>query len=870
MNIIYTNNIIYYVIIYLYMEELENKEVTENNLEKSATKKWKKMTIVIIILFLVVLFSAWYAYHVGTKNTSTDATIIKKIQTWIQKTVEWKNDDVNYSFFVKWNVEIIDNWDVVDSWKIDIIDGKILSTHKGLQQRVQLWSVDVNVNSKNNEENYSLKNLDLVSNNEKVYFFLEEGMDMYTNLMKDIQIPSQLHSKIEPIFKSGSYVMVDNAKPLLNIFGNLTENELMRELLIGLATSNPQAYYQSNWTDQKIAEYLSSDEILNYIFSEGETNTVTNQTPLSLNTAICNDYAPVVLRFVNDFYASVGIDMGSMSPEEMIPICEQQIVTVNTYLPMILQISKEGDIINWNYSFIMAQWNMFSTKISYKNNVLDTWYTSIQDPKQQFSGTINGDKKWVLSSNLKINFETPEWTLSGSIIDWTWKISIQWEQEDIYKIDWIIEFQKYIVTNYDITWNMDQFWTTIDLIAKWNLKKGDIKYSIKQWEQELIKLALDYLWLEHNLDIHADTMKLSSVFKDKKYDLSYQNEWYYGEKEEMIISYNAWKINWSMIDSNMDINIDWDFNSYSDFKISLLDNKHGDNVKISWTWDLDSNLIYTYEWENEWVKGVEIVAKLNKTKENWSTVLNLQLEWGLLNKTNKIKEWMNLDLSIGYQEGKAEYKIPTNVEELDISVMEIMNLPNISSLKSTEINTQTYIIVWVTGWAVLGTVAFISLQWYSQDAKNSKITSDTRTLTSAIETSLTMWRVTYKDLVLKNSIHEWESVTVNGTTVLAWEGYSVGTINFSALGQNWNDFKHPDGSDYIIWVVASGSIARYQVMGITQEDKYTKSAVVKWNYYQAEENDSEGLIFINGKAVVNRQVIDIDELHNNTSIFSDL
>jgi prepilin-type N-terminal cleavage/methylation domain-containing protein len=49
--------------------------------------------------------------------------------------------------------------------------------------------------------------------------------------------------------------------------------------------------------------------------------------------------------------------------------------------------------------------------------------------------------------------------------------------------------------------------------------------------------------------------------------------------------------------------------------------------------------------------------------------------------------------------------------------------------------TLVELIVVITILAILGTIAFISLQGYSQDAKNSKVSSDLRTLISAIETA---------------------------------------------------------------------------------------------------------------------------------------
>jgi prepilin-type N-terminal cleavage/methylation domain-containing protein len=60
--------------------------------------------------------------------------------------------------------------------------------------------------------------------------------------------------------------------------------------------------------------------------------------------------------------------------------------------------------------------------------------------------------------------------------------------------------------------------------------------------------------------------------------------------------------------------------------------------------------------------------------------------------------------------------------------------------------TLVELIVVITILAVLATVAFISLTGHAQDAKNSKVSSDLRTLASAIETKAT------KDGVLATSL----------------------------------------------------------------------------------------------------------------------
>jgi prepilin-type N-terminal cleavage/methylation domain-containing protein len=61
--------------------------------------------------------------------------------------------------------------------------------------------------------------------------------------------------------------------------------------------------------------------------------------------------------------------------------------------------------------------------------------------------------------------------------------------------------------------------------------------------------------------------------------------------------------------------------------------------------------------------------------------------------------------------------------------------------------TLVELIVVITILAILGTIAFISLQGYTGEAKNSKVTSDLRNIASAIETASTRNSVVLRDVM---------------------------------------------------------------------------------------------------------------------------
>ena len=171
--------------------------------------------------------------------------------------------------------------------------------------------------------------------------------------------------------------------------------------------------------------------------------------------------------------------------------------------------------------------------------------------------------------------------------------------------------------------------------------------------------------------------------------------------------------------------------------------------------------------------------------------------------------------------------------------------------------TLVELIVVITILAILGTIAFISLQGYSQDAKNSKVTSDLRTLASSIETRLTdgMDLTTIVDTDKKatntvdNNVSTFGNVSLDTPVVIddtATTGnYEVGTINFISLKQNGTDFIDPEKNGYLVAYVASGSVAYYQVAGQTKGAVGYK-AVIKGNYLDEGGADADGLFSASG------------------------
>lgn len=180
--------------------------------------------------------------------------------------------------------------------------------------------------------------------------------------------------------------------------------------------------------------------------------------------------------------------------------------------------------------------------------------------------------------------------------------------------------------------------------------------------------------------------------------------------------------------------------------------------------------------------------------------------------------------------------------------------------------TLVELIVVITILAILGTIAFISLQGYGAEAKNSKVTSDLRNLVSAIETKRTRdSAVTLGSLITNNpktandisaTARVAGSSTASGV-VVAGSGatYDVWNIDFSALGQNGDDFTDPNSGlntapDYLYAYVSgtngntNESFGYYQLAGQLIENDVRKVRI-NGNYVQWESGaggDTLGLI----------------------------
>ncbi|MDD2907616.1 MAG: prepilin-type N-terminal cleavage/methylation domain-containing protein [Candidatus Gracilibacteria bacterium] len=157
--------------------------------------------------------------------------------------------------------------------------------------------------------------------------------------------------------------------------------------------------------------------------------------------------------------------------------------------------------------------------------------------------------------------------------------------------------------------------------------------------------------------------------------------------------------------------------------------------------------------------------------------------------------------------------------------------------KKNKAFTLVELIVVITILAILGTIAFINLQGYSTNARDSKRISDVNNLMKKIGIEVA------RGVSLSNLINPVK--TNSGLIIDSLSGSSIqGVANFQTLKENGANFKDPiTNDDYVLSFSVGGSgtgAYKFTQIGTLNENK--SEAVVKGNYYKVKTNDSPSIM----------------------------
>ncbi|MDD3144724.1 MAG: type II secretion system protein [Candidatus Gracilibacteria bacterium] len=153
--------------------------------------------------------------------------------------------------------------------------------------------------------------------------------------------------------------------------------------------------------------------------------------------------------------------------------------------------------------------------------------------------------------------------------------------------------------------------------------------------------------------------------------------------------------------------------------------------------------------------------------------------------------------------------------------------------------TLVELIVVITILAILGTIAFISLQGYSGEARDSKRLSNVNDIVKKMNIEVSKGTA-LSSLVTGSGTN---AKTINNTGATATQG----VVNFLTLKESQTSFQDKINNvpvDYPVAYVQGGSgTGAYKFMQIATVNEAKNSAVVVGNYYKINvTTDSDGLI----------------------------
>ncbi len=165
--------------------------------------------------------------------------------------------------------------------------------------------------------------------------------------------------------------------------------------------------------------------------------------------------------------------------------------------------------------------------------------------------------------------------------------------------------------------------------------------------------------------------------------------------------------------------------------------------------------------------------------------------------------------------------------------------------------TLVELIVVITILAILGTIAFVSLQGYTKDAKNAKVTSDVAQISQTIAAYVAKGNSYAATLTSSGTYKVNTGQTVNSGTTLSGASYDAGTVNYNTLGIKQADFQfevtdaatgNSNKYDYKTAYVVDNNFATYEVAWNIMDQAGNPEVVLKGTYYKVGSSDTDGLI----------------------------
>lgn len=525
----------------------------------------------------------------------------------------------------------------------------------------KLWFDEFSINLVDKElsenEGITLKNLDYQLSDWDEYFYID--LDSLKELEEiSYQIEDVIPENIYEILSKNKYIKFNRADIIIDNIKEITNDELVFEIIKWLFSWNPEEYFKKSWTLKKVKEKLLNKWSYKLLFEKNYDETLERDV-LTFKEDLCNtivSFSKIAYNFEWDNYSNSDMEIES---------CKESIKWFNDMLAGNLYLVEE-----WNNETIIYNW-IFELEISYWE-----WKFNKLLVDSQLVWNIKFDNEWT---KVDINPQTLGMLWIQSIIRWdfdkdnTWKITISYKDQENNVGMLAVETKKWKLSQWRLKINSKYYW---NIDWNWDDEKWEITWKINNF------WTFEWGYWKNKFDISADISWLWEAY------LRYQKDW-----DKCILEWsieNIIKMSFENSKDLLKLDLVWEMEWQS------LNIKHD---KISKVFDLNANIGWMFEADiNGKMEKDNVDLKWSASMLMWFEPQTFDISILFNNKKEDKNDKFNWSMAVNSWEmklfsillnGNAEllktkdsYKLPDNYENIDLSLMEVLQLPSIGFYSS--------------------------------------------------------------------------------------------------------------------------------------------------------------------------------------------
>jgi len=618
-------------------------------------KEWHFFTKGVVIFSIFLGFIFVYSYIIWN-SIQPQLSVVGKIYTWISSSTEsisWENKTINYWFDITSNIEIQQENTIIFDGKLDIKNAEIYANGSWLEQKISADWIELNINKDSDKIHYKITDLDIISQDENIYLYSQQNLEKIFTDLTQWKYPkySEILKKIFSINKKRKFAHIDNSQAIKNNLSNLDENHWINKILTSLVTSNPKKYFEKNKLINILKQNIYNDKWIEYFFIENTKISDEKKKFFIINKEICTQISPF-LEKIN--FSGIGEIQKKWNSYNQ---CVTNIQEINPFIALATQIYKFWDIENWNYDFVISQWNQLDIKFTYTNHILQDWNIFIQNPEKTIKISLLWDKFWIKESQILIDYIHEKTIIRWDIINGTGDISVKIDNKH-QQISGDIIFQNYLLIDMALKWKWTSEKWEMMFSTSWDYKVWKIDYRVIKEKETIQAFNLNYADQTYKIDYISPTRNFNflSDFDTFILGLAEKNEDKTIKKEIKYV-YDQWHITWHYRTSDLEWNLEWEILSENNFQLKIEINKQDEILKLLLESQEKSN--FQVKYTAKWTLQDEVLFELNADKITQENIIKIKFSSEFIK--NEIKN---------------NYRLPEKIEQIDINLDQIIVLPN--------------------------------------------------------------------------------------------------------------------------------------------------------------------------------------------------